>query len=177
MEGGHGAIRPHFVKALIPGFSKRMLIPRHFTERLECENHRAATILSPRGKFWHVSIERDGHDVYFGNGWKEFTEAHDLCVGYFLVFCYEGNMVFTVEVFDWSGCLKEYNEIAGGFSGETKTTVEEDRAIDNASKSDVPKKEVDCDSIRSKLKTDNLECSDEEEEEDGKMESTPFLRR
>lgn len=33
---------------------------------------------------------------------------------------------------------------------------------------DIPKG-VDCDSITSKLKTDNLECSDEEEEE-----STPF---
>ncbi|URD74385.1 B3 DNA binding domain [Musa troglodytarum] len=162
MEGGLGASRPHFVKALIPGFSKRMLIPHHFTERLACENHRAATILSPLGKFWHVSIERDGHDMYFGNGWKEFTEAHDLCVGYFLVFCHEGNMVFTVEVFDWSGCLKEYNEIAGRFSEETKT-VEEDQAIDNASKSDTPKG-VDCDSITSKLKTDYLELSDEEEE-------------
>lgn len=133
--------------------------------------------------------------MFFGNGWKEFTEAHDLCVGYFLVFCHEGNMVFTVKVFDWSGCLKEYNEIAGRFSEETKTTVEEDQAIDNASKSefilDTPyrcshsdlsiyqlslywnvsgdiRKGVDSDSITSKLKTDNLECSDEEEE------STPF---
>lgn len=46
--------------------------------------------------------------IYFGRGWPEFAKALDLCLGYFLVFQYEGKMVFNVEVFDTTCCLKDH---------------------------------------------------------------------
>lgn len=61
------------------------------------------------GKFWHVDLKCNGSNLYFTTGWKAFTQAHDFIVGLFLVFRYEGNMVFTIKVFDLNGCLKEYN--------------------------------------------------------------------
>lgn len=46
--------------------------------------------------------------MFFGSGWEDFVKAHGLSVGHFLVFRYHGNMVFTIKIFDKSGCLKEY---------------------------------------------------------------------
>ena len=47
--------------------------------------------------------------MYFGEGWQDFAVAHDLSVGFLLVFKYRGNMEFKVTVFDLSACEREYN--------------------------------------------------------------------
>ena len=44
--------------------------------------------------------------MHFGDGWQELTRALDLKDGYNVVFTYEGNMVFTLKVFDLSCCRK-----------------------------------------------------------------------
>lgn len=104
------------------------LIPHEFTKHLANLDHcRKATILSPLGKCWHVDLLKcNDSNLYFTTGWKAFTQAHDFIVGLFLVFRYEGNMVFTIKVFDLNGCLKEYNYYPIRYS---------DQNIDNVSKS------------------------------------------
>ncbi|KAK3145077.1 hypothetical protein QOZ80_4AG0322720 [Eleusine coracana subsp. coracana] len=61
------------------------------------------------GKFWHVDVARGGDgaadDACFAGGWAEFVKDNALAPESFLVLRYEGNMVFTVKVFDTSGCL------------------------------------------------------------------------
>ncbi|KAJ0964788.1 hypothetical protein J5N97_025926 [Dioscorea zingiberensis] len=60
------------------------------------------------GKFWKVKVQQDDERLFFGDGWNELAAAHGLDEGFFLVFRYEGNMVFTLKIFDLSGCRK-YN--------------------------------------------------------------------
>lgn len=71
-----------------------------------------AMVLSPLGKFWRVELKHDQSYVFLGSGWAEFLMAHDLSRGNLLLFRYEGSMVFTVKVFELSGCEKEYCDAA-----------------------------------------------------------------
>ncbi|XP_073003505.1 putative B3 domain-containing protein Os06g0632500 [Typha latifolia] len=66
-------------------------------------------LITTLGVLWHVTLHRDGSDIYLASGWPEFARAHELLAGYFLVFCHENNLVFTVEVFELTGCKKSYN--------------------------------------------------------------------
>lgn len=85
-------------------------IPTGFVEHImkETSSTKAATLVSPNGEQWHVDICKDKsikHDVYFcGNGWLKFVHAHNLGLGYFLVFGYRGNMLFDIRVYDPSTC-------------------------------------------------------------------------
>jgi hypothetical protein len=108
--------KPQFLKVLFKEFMEKMPIPAKFTRgHLAAEpGLRRATLVSPLKKFWHVDVVRDGHggedDVYFAGGWAEFVRANGLEEESFLVFRYEGNMVFTVKAFDTSGCIKDYGD-------------------------------------------------------------------
>lgn len=85
------------------------MIPRKFHMNLPYKLKKLATLFSPNGKFWHVEINHTGQDIYFQKGWSEFAKAHDLHAGYFVVFRYEGNMIFKVKVFDTTGCIKDFS--------------------------------------------------------------------
>lgn len=84
-------------------------IPTKFVQRYLAHEHgRRATLTSPMGKFWHVDVARgdDAGCFFFAGGWAEFVRDNALAPENFLVFRYEGNMVFTVKVFDTSGCIQ-----------------------------------------------------------------------
>lgn len=82
-------------------------MPLAFVRHISDDNHGKATIFS-LGKFWHVKIQADGEELFFGDGWDELVSALELNEGFSLVFRYEGNMVFTIKVFDKSGC-RQFN--------------------------------------------------------------------
>ncbi|XP_040381439.1 putative B3 domain-containing protein Os06g0632500 [Oryza brachyantha] len=104
--------RPRFIKLLQQEDLEKMKIPEKFVQQHlteTCTNsHQNAIILSPLGKFCRVEVEREQPDMLLRDGWAAFLAAHDLSEGNILLFRYEGNMVFTVEVFLENGCLKEY---------------------------------------------------------------------
>ncbi|CAM0874651.1 unnamed protein product [Alopecurus aequalis] len=105
--------KPQFLKVLFSEFMEKMPIPAKFMRRhLAAEpGLRRATLVSPLKKFWHVDVVRDADDdVYFASGWAEFVRANGLEEENFLVFRYEGNMVFTVKVFETSGCIKDHGD-------------------------------------------------------------------
>ncbi|KAL6863823.1 hypothetical protein ACP4OV_016726 [Aristida adscensionis] len=113
-DSSRKARRPQFLKVLFSDFMEKMPIPAKFARRhLAQEQGRRATLMSPLGKFWHVDVARsDDDDCCFAGGWSEFVGANAVAPESFLVFRYEGNMVFTVKVFDTSGCIKEYGDAA-----------------------------------------------------------------
>lgn len=47
----------------------------------------------------------------FREGWAEFAQAHDLKMGCFMVFSYEGDRTFSFRVFDTNACEKYYSPI------------------------------------------------------------------
>ncbi|WCJ29545.1 B3 domain-containing protein REM9 [Euphorbia peplus] len=93
--------QPHYFKPLIPGFEDEFLIPSPFLKYL---NGQECQLRTRCGKTWVVKI----NGRRFEKGWKEFVEDHDLQIGDFLVFRYEGEMLFDVLVFDRTTCEREY---------------------------------------------------------------------
>ncbi|KAJ0965016.1 hypothetical protein J5N97_026154 [Dioscorea zingiberensis] len=96
-----GTRRPQFFKIFLSG--SKTFIPPAFVEHIIDDNHGKATIFSG-GKFWNTKVQKSDEGLYFGDGWLELVEAHGLSEGFFLIFRYEGNMVFTLKVFDPNGC-------------------------------------------------------------------------
>ncbi|KAE8821208.1 B3 domain-containing protein [Hordeum vulgare] len=48
--------------------------------------------------------------MYLDRRWKQFVRAYDLRHGYFLVFRYDDNAMFTVKVFDTTMCCRRYQD-------------------------------------------------------------------
>ena len=47
-----------------------------------------------------MGLKKAGKKLWFFHGWHEFVEYHSIHVGYFLIFRYEGNSNFNVNIFD-----------------------------------------------------------------------------
>ena len=52
-------------------------------------------------------FDGEGH-MYLGPGWEHFARSHELQLGYFLVFRYDGDAMFTVKMFDNTMCRMYY---------------------------------------------------------------------
>uniref|UniRef100_A0A8I6WS84 TF-B3 domain-containing protein n=1 Tax=Hordeum vulgare subsp. vulgare TaxID=112509 RepID=A0A8I6WS84_HORVV len=94
--------------------SSRLVLPHNFVKMLD--GHRPQNMkLRQAGnglrKLWDVEVvfDADGR-MYLDRGWKQFVRAYDLGIGYFLVFRYDGNATFTVEVFDTTMCRRRYQD-------------------------------------------------------------------
>jgi B3 DNA binding domain len=87
-------------------------IPATFAQLLKDQTgtaFRRASISSPLGRIWHVEVSRIGEDTYFTKGWPEFLVAHEVQIWDMMVFSHEGQSSLSVEIFDKTTCLKEYN--------------------------------------------------------------------
>ncbi|XP_074283923.1 B3 domain-containing protein REM14-like [Silene latifolia] len=61
-----------------------------------------------RNGIWYVKVSYKEGKVHFKDGWRKFCEEHGLQVGDFLVFKYQGNLIFDVIVFDPSACERTF---------------------------------------------------------------------
>ncbi|XP_077219133.1 B3 domain-containing protein Os01g0723500-like isoform X2 [Tasmannia lanceolata] len=101
--------KPHFFKVLLGDFSHRLRIPPAFMKHIskEASSKRTAILEGPTSKVWHVELRKRTNGTYLQDGWKEFAKAHSLMVSEFLVFRYDGNMRFSVQIFDKTACERE----------------------------------------------------------------------
>ncbi|KAJ0965129.1 hypothetical protein J5N97_026267 [Dioscorea zingiberensis] len=113
--------RPQFFKIFLGG--SELSIPPAFVKHIIDDIRGKATIFSG-GKFWHTKVQKSNKGLYFADGWQELIKAHGLSVGCFLVFRYEGNMVFTLKVFDLSGCRIYDFPITGKCLMKRKANIE-----------------------------------------------------
>ncbi|XP_078170835.1 putative B3 domain-containing protein Os06g0632500 isoform X1 [Carex rostrata] len=152
--------RPQFFRVLIPNPFVKLPIPQNFMKHLDGDRYNKATLLSPHGKFWHINLHQEGNDLYLDGGWSNFAKEHDLCTGDFVVFRYEGNMVFTVKVFDVTCCLKEY-ELASCKSPGCSSTSNESSEVESLTlnQSSEHEDEVQCNSTPSSKKRKSIEIS------------------
>ncbi|KZV45208.1 hypothetical protein F511_11808 [Dorcoceras hygrometricum] len=67
----------------------------------------AATLVGPSGNNWYAELILIGDGLFFSDGWEAFVNDHFLEQGDFLVFRYDGDLEFTVLVFDQNMCEKE----------------------------------------------------------------------
>lgn len=100
--------RPHFLLGFDPSFSSESLeIPRKFAKLIYGEVPGVASLLGPSGRTWRANIVLLNGEICFQNGWDIFVRDNSLELGDSLVFRYDGNLCFSVLVFDQSKCEKE----------------------------------------------------------------------
>lgn len=82
-------------------------IPSKFIKHIDGTKLGIAFLLGPSGNTWHVNLVQQSGDFFFRNGWDAFVADHFLEHGDSLVFRHDGDLHFTVQVFDHSSCEKE----------------------------------------------------------------------
>ncbi|KAL0325658.1 UNVERIFIED_CONTAM: putative B3 domain-containing protein [Sesamum radiatum] len=66
-----------------------------------------ALLVGPSGNNWYVGLIIVDNGLFLNDGWADFVRDHFLEQGDSLVFRYDGNLHFTVQIFDRSLCEKE----------------------------------------------------------------------
>ena len=79
-----------------------------------------AIILGPGGKVYNIKLEVGHSGVFFAGGWSQFLMVHDITEANSLLLRYEGNMVFTVKVFETDGRWIPERSQAQGKQSSTK---------------------------------------------------------
>ncbi|KAJ3683266.1 hypothetical protein LUZ60_013493 [Juncus effusus] len=95
-----GEPKPQFFQVFSSNSTTDLLIPNKLYTHLPNELPKFATLIGPSGKFWKVEINRKGQNIYFTKGWTEFQSGNYLCSEDLLIFQYDGNLVFTVTIFE-----------------------------------------------------------------------------
>jgi hypothetical protein len=70
-------------------------------------DNRKAIVSGPLGKVSSIELEMNRSEVFFRGGWSQFLVLHDITEDNSLLLTYEGNMVFTVKVFEVDGRQRE----------------------------------------------------------------------
>ncbi|KAF8377483.1 hypothetical protein HHK36_030863 [Tetracentron sinense] len=100
--------RPLFFKVFFPDLSsERLRIPVGFLKHMEGKTSGSVSLKGPSGNTWHVDLIQNSEGLFFQDGWPVFARDHLAEIGDFFVFRYDGNLHFTVCIFDPSACEKE----------------------------------------------------------------------
>lgn len=96
----------YFFKILIGDFRERMTIPDAFVKHFRGKLARTLKLESRNGCTFDAKISSNYDELVLQSGWDAFVSAHDLKVGDFLLFKYNGISKLEVLIFDPSGCEK-----------------------------------------------------------------------
>ncbi|RWW89793.1 hypothetical protein BHE74_00001155 [Ensete ventricosum] len=107
MEGLMNSQRSDIDQSICHCFQKLQRIPPKFLKHISSVGSKKAILQGPSGSKWHVELGKDMKDTFLTAGWPKFVEDHSLREYEFLVFQYDGDMHFTVLVFDTSACERE----------------------------------------------------------------------
>lgn len=99
--------KPHFFKVLIGDFTQQLKMPPNFLKHISNDAPKRAILEGPNGCSWHVNIKKSSDGMFLSTGWAKFVEDHSLKEREFLVFRYNGNMHFTIQVFDTTACERD----------------------------------------------------------------------
>ncbi|XP_042389230.1 B3 domain-containing protein Os01g0723500-like isoform X1 [Zingiber officinale] len=102
--------KPHFFKVLLGDFTHHLRIPPKFLKHIPgpaTESKTAIFLHGPSGSKWTVELRRNREGTFLASGWSKFVKDHSLKECEFLVFRYDGNMHFTVFLFDTTACERE----------------------------------------------------------------------
>eukprot|EP00257_Ricinus_communis_P016263 XP_015574380.1 B3 domain-containing protein REM7 isoform X4 [Ricinus communis] len=109
-----------FFRVMMPGFRSKLPLPVAFCRQIKGEGSDRAVVKSS-DREWHIKVGKccDG-SLYFEEGWEDFVKHHGLNLGDFVVFEYNGDLVFDAIVFDSSACEKEIPVSINLFSEKMK---------------------------------------------------------
>ncbi|XP_048547489.1 B3 domain-containing protein Os03g0212300-like [Triticum urartu] len=114
-----------FFEIVIEKSCSRQRLPDKFAKMLVGrEPHKVKLLEAGSGlhRLWDVLVVFDGEGhMYLGPGWEHFARAHELQLGYFLVFRYDGDATFTVKMFDNTMCRMYYQQDDDATAGMTRS--------------------------------------------------------
>ncbi|KAK9756352.1 hypothetical protein RND81_01G091000 [Saponaria officinalis] len=100
--------KPHFLEIFLPNLSsQRLEVPSKFIKHLGGRTSGSLSLTGPSGNSWNVDLIGDNGHLFFDGGWPTFVRDHSIQCGDSLVFRYDGNSHFTVQIFDESSCEKD----------------------------------------------------------------------
>ena len=73
-------------------------------KHLKNDTSNRATLKCSSGRFWNIELRPAIGSMYLQDGWQQFLKDNYLGNREFLLFTYEGNMCFDVQIFEKSGC-------------------------------------------------------------------------
>lgn len=90
-----------FLQLMIPAKFVQCYIPK---EHLDS---RIAIVFGPLGTVFSIVVEINELGVLFRDGWSQLLVHHNITEDNTLLLRYEGNMAFTVNVFESDGCQRK----------------------------------------------------------------------
>lgn len=74
---------------------------------MERKNSGLVSLEGPSGNVWQVELSHETGSLSLHSGWSTFVRDNLITCGDLLVFRYNGNLHFSVQIFDKSACEKE----------------------------------------------------------------------
>ncbi|PIA59297.1 hypothetical protein AQUCO_00400295v1 [Aquilegia coerulea] len=81
-------------------------IPPDFLKHIQKEESVMAVLKCPSGSRWDVKLSKRENGTFIQDGWQNFLRDHSLGNYEVLVFRYNGDMCFDVQIFDKTGSEK-----------------------------------------------------------------------
>ncbi|CAN1176350.1 B3 domain-containing protein At3g18960 [Linum perenne] len=91
----------------------KLMIPKEFAEEHGAELPNTVLLKLPNGSEWNVKVRRNGREILFHEGWREFAQFNSLALGHFLVFQYDSCGCFLVFIFGMSANEIDYKTKQG----------------------------------------------------------------
>ncbi|KAH6834547.1 hypothetical protein C2S53_011340 [Perilla frutescens var. hirtella] len=82
-------------------------IPCNFVKYMEGTAPGTAVLVGPSGNSWFAHLILVENGLFLNDGWADFVKDHFLEHGDSIVFRYEGDLNFTLQIFDRSMCEKQ----------------------------------------------------------------------
>ncbi|XP_062101230.1 B3 domain-containing protein Os01g0723500-like isoform X2 [Humulus lupulus] len=82
-------------------------IPTKFMKHMEGRSSGSVALEGPSGKTWLINLIQSNGDLFLHHGWPTFVKDNYVECGDFLIFRYDSELHFTVQIFDQSACEKE----------------------------------------------------------------------
>ncbi|KAF9600019.1 hypothetical protein IFM89_002492 [Coptis chinensis] len=103
-------MRPKFFKIIHSNLNttQHLRIPPNFVKHISTEPSGRATLEGPTGSLWSVRLCVSEDGTFLQNGWQDFLKDHSLGNFEVLVFRYDGNRHFNVQIYDTTRCEKQY---------------------------------------------------------------------
>ncbi|KAI9201674.1 hypothetical protein LWI28_027194 [Acer negundo] len=167
--------RPCFYHSFSSDLSSQILkIPTQFIRHLEGRTSGPASLVGPSGNMWHVDLIEQNGDLYFDLGWPVFVRDNFIECGDILVFRYDGELHFTVQMFGQSTCEKEasFTSKCSQDTGKFDNIMGQKRAREEVAVPSDKIFQIVLKKIRKISPELNSECIDNEQEANSSEETT-----
>lgn len=100
-----------FFKIILPSVDshRKLRIPDKFVEKYGQELSDVVKLIDPTSAVSYVRLEKMEKTLWLHDGWEKFVDDHFISYGYFLLFKYEGNSTFNVNIFDLTATEVDYS--------------------------------------------------------------------